>query len=73
MATPTPTSSPDPPTVMTTMSQVTRSETVEGPQRHQAHRRPPWRLDRQTGSHRQYRHKPGTVTVAGEPGSDLKA
>ena len=33
-----------------------------------------WRLDRQAGSHRQYRHptKPGTVTVAGEPGSDLK-
>ena len=26
-----------------------------------------WRLDRQSGSHRQYRHptKPGTVTVAG--------
>jgi predicted RNA binding protein YcfA (HicA-like mRNA interferase family) len=33
-----------------------------------------WRIDRQTGSHRQYRHptKPGTVTVAGKPGSDLK-
>ncbi len=33
-----------------------------------------WQLDRQTGSHRQYRHpsKPGTVTVAGKPGSDLK-
>jgi predicted RNA binding protein YcfA (HicA-like mRNA interferase family) len=33
-----------------------------------------WRLDRQTGGHRQYRHpsKPGTVTVAGKPGSDLK-
>ena len=32
-----------------------------------------WQLDRQTGSHRQYRHpsKPGTVTVAGKPGSDL--
>lgn len=27
-----------------------------------------WRLDRQTGSHRQYRHpeRPGTVTVAGK-------
>lgn len=34
-----------------------------------------WRLDHQTGSHRQYRHpdRPGTVTVAGKPGSDLKA
>lgn len=33
-----------------------------------------WQLDRQGGSHRQYRHpsKPGTVTVAGKPGSDLK-
>lgn len=33
-----------------------------------------WQLDRQTGSHRQYRHpsKPGTVTVAGKLGSDLK-
>jgi predicted RNA binding protein YcfA (HicA-like mRNA interferase family) len=33
------------------------------------------RLDRQRGSHRQYRHpeKPGTVTVAGKPGDDLKA
>jgi predicted RNA binding protein YcfA (HicA-like mRNA interferase family) len=34
-----------------------------------------WRLDRQVGSHRQYRHpdKPGTVTVAGKLGNDLKA
>ena len=33
-----------------------------------------WRLDRQSGSHRQYRHpnKPGTVTVAGNLGSELK-
>lgn len=33
-----------------------------------------WRLDRQTGSHRQFRHlmKPGTVTVAGRLGKDLK-
>jgi predicted RNA binding protein YcfA (HicA-like mRNA interferase family) len=33
-----------------------------------------WRLDRQSGSHRQYRHptKPGTVTVSGKPGSDIK-
>jgi predicted RNA binding protein YcfA (HicA-like mRNA interferase family) len=32
-----------------------------------------WRLARQTGSHRQFRHpiKPGTVTVAGNPGVDL--
>jgi predicted RNA binding protein YcfA (HicA-like mRNA interferase family) len=32
-----------------------------------------WRLDRSTGSHRQFRHptKPGTVTVAGKPSSDL--
>jgi predicted RNA binding protein YcfA (HicA-like mRNA interferase family) len=33
-----------------------------------------WRVDRQRGSHRQYRHprKPGLVTVAGKPNSDLK-
>lgn len=33
-----------------------------------------WRLDHQTGSHRQYRHpeRPGTVTVAGKPSDDLK-
>ena len=33
-----------------------------------------WRLDRQSGSHRQYRHptKPGTVTVAGNLGAELK-
>lgn len=33
-----------------------------------------WRLDRQRGSHRQYRHatKPGTVTIAGNAGDDLK-
>ncbi|TMK88398.1 MAG: type II toxin-antitoxin system HicA family toxin [Actinobacteria bacterium] len=33
-----------------------------------------WRLDRQSGSHRQYRHpsKPGTVTLAGNLGSELK-
>jgi predicted RNA binding protein YcfA (HicA-like mRNA interferase family) len=32
-----------------------------------------WRLVRQTGSHRQFRHpaKPGTVTVAGKPSKDL--
>ncbi|MPZ68023.1 MAG: addiction module toxin, HicA family [Actinobacteria bacterium] len=33
-----------------------------------------WAIDRQIGSHRQYRHpdKPGTVTVAGKLGADLK-
>lgn len=33
-----------------------------------------WELDRQVGSHRQFRHptKPGTVTVAGKLGKDLK-
>lgn len=33
-----------------------------------------WKLDRQSGSHRQFRHpvKPGTVTVAGKLGKDLK-
>jgi predicted RNA binding protein YcfA (HicA-like mRNA interferase family) len=32
-----------------------------------------WRLVRQTGSHRQFRHpiKPGTVTVAGRPSTDV--
>lgn len=32
-----------------------------------------WELDRQKGSHRQYRHpaKPGTVTVAGHPSADV--
>jgi predicted RNA binding protein YcfA (HicA-like mRNA interferase family) len=32
-----------------------------------------WRLKRQTGSHRQFRHptKPGTVTVAGMPSTDV--
>ena len=32
-----------------------------------------WELDRQKGSHRQYRHdrKPGLVTVAGKPNADL--
>lgn len=32
-----------------------------------------WRLIRQRGSHRQFRHpgKPGLVTVAGKPGADL--
>lgn len=32
-----------------------------------------WRLARTKGSHRQFKHptKPGTVTVAGAPGSDL--
>jgi predicted RNA binding protein YcfA (HicA-like mRNA interferase family) len=31
-----------------------------------------WRLDRQSGSHRQYRHpdRPGTVTVAGKLSDD---
>ncbi len=34
-----------------------------------------WRLDRQRGSHRIFRHatKPGTVTVAGHPGDDVPA
>jgi predicted RNA binding protein YcfA (HicA-like mRNA interferase family) len=33
-----------------------------------------WRLDRQRGSHRQFRHpeKPGTVTIAGKPSAELK-
>jgi predicted RNA binding protein YcfA (HicA-like mRNA interferase family) len=33
-----------------------------------------WRLDRQTGGHRQYRHpqKPGTVTVAGNLGDEMR-
>jgi predicted RNA binding protein YcfA (HicA-like mRNA interferase family) len=33
-----------------------------------------WVLDRQRGSHRQFRHptKPGTVTVSGKLGSDLR-
>ena len=33
-----------------------------------------WRLIRQRGSHRQFRHpeKAGLVTVAGKPSSDLK-
>jgi predicted RNA binding protein YcfA (HicA-like mRNA interferase family) len=33
-----------------------------------------WHLERQSGSHRQYRHatKPGTVTVAGNLGNELK-
>jgi len=33
-----------------------------------------WRLDRERGSHRQFRHpvKPGTVTIAGKPSADLK-
>jgi len=32
-----------------------------------------WRLERQRGSHRQFRHphKPGTVTVAGKPNVDV--
>jgi predicted RNA binding protein YcfA (HicA-like mRNA interferase family) len=32
-----------------------------------------WRLQRQAGSHRQYRHptKAGTVTIAGKPGDDV--
>ncbi len=32
-----------------------------------------WRLDRQRGSHRVFRHpvKPGTVTVAGKPSMDI--
>ena len=32
-----------------------------------------WRLVRQTGSHRRFRHptKPGTVTVAGKPSTDV--
>lgn len=32
-----------------------------------------WRFDRQRGSHRIFRHahKPGTVTVAGKPSTDL--
>lgn len=33
-----------------------------------------WQLDRQVGSHRQFRHptKAGTVTIAGNLGKDLK-
>jgi predicted RNA binding protein YcfA (HicA-like mRNA interferase family) len=33
-----------------------------------------WRLERQRGSHRIYRHpdKPGTVTIAGARGKDVK-
>jgi len=32
-----------------------------------------WRLTRQRGSHRQFKHptKPGLVTIAGKPGDDL--
>jgi predicted RNA binding protein YcfA (HicA-like mRNA interferase family) len=32
-----------------------------------------WRLDRQSGSHRQYRHpdRPGTVTVAGKVSAEI--
>ena len=32
-----------------------------------------WRIVRQRGSHRQLRHpvKPGTVTIAGNPGNEL--
>jgi len=32
-----------------------------------------WVLVRNTGSHRQFHHpvKPGTVTVAGQPGTDM--
>lgn len=32
-----------------------------------------WRFVRQRGSHRIFRHptKPGTVTIAGRPGSDI--
>ncbi len=34
-----------------------------------------WRLERQRGSHRIFRHerKPGTVIVAGHPGDDVPA
>jgi predicted RNA binding protein YcfA (HicA-like mRNA interferase family) len=34
-----------------------------------------WRLVRQRGSHRQFKHahKPGLVTIAGAPGEDLAA
>jgi predicted RNA binding protein YcfA (HicA-like mRNA interferase family) len=34
-----------------------------------------WRLSRQTGSHRQFRHptKAGTVTVAGKPSEEVPA
>ena len=33
-----------------------------------------WRLDRQRGSHRRFRHpeKPGTVTIAGKLGDELR-
>lgn len=36
-------------------------------------RRDGWTLDRQRGSHRQFRHptKPGVVTVSGKDGDDL--
>jgi predicted RNA binding protein YcfA (HicA-like mRNA interferase family) len=32
-----------------------------------------WRFDRQSGSHRVFRHprKPGAVTIAGRPGQDV--
>jgi predicted RNA binding protein YcfA (HicA-like mRNA interferase family) len=32
-----------------------------------------WRLVRQRGSHRQYRHpsKPGVITIAGKPSEDI--
>jgi predicted RNA binding protein YcfA (HicA-like mRNA interferase family) len=32
-----------------------------------------WRIARQRGSHRQYKHptKPGTLTIAGHPSMDL--
>ena len=34
-----------------------------------------WRLDRQKGSHRQYKHpfKRGIVTLAGHPGDDVRS
>jgi predicted RNA binding protein YcfA (HicA-like mRNA interferase family) len=34
-----------------------------------------WRLERQRGSHRIFRHpsKPGSVTVAGRPGQEIPA
>lgn len=33
-----------------------------------------WRLERQRGSHRQFRHpdKPGTVTIAGRLGDEMR-
>jgi predicted RNA binding protein YcfA (HicA-like mRNA interferase family) len=49
------------------------SENVKVRQVIQILEREGWRLDRQTGSHRQFRHpdRPGIVTVAGKPGAEV--